>query len=231
MKNMAVKNADEYFSILLIRYMMPDVHFLGMGSRRIAGLTERIHMVLNVRSEVETMIIEMKAEHLKDINKPNEPFEVIGKIIPKYENDDWTFTEILYEEPYLKSYQDEEDEETKYLEYINNTEKVVYLYYQNNECVGQVKLRRNWNKFAYIEDIAVCKDFRGQGIGNAFINKSIEWAKHKNVHGLMLETQDNNLLACKFYHKCGFKIGAVDTMLYANLGNNFEKAVFWYLKF
>jgi|GEM_PF-170639 len=219
------------FPYLLIRYMMPDVHFLGMGSRRIAGLTERIHMVLNVRSQVETMITEMKAEHLKDINKPNEPFEVIGKIIPKYENDDWTFTEILYEEPYLKSYQDEEDEETNYLEYINNTEKVVYLYYHNNECVGQVKLRRNWNKFAYIEDIAVCKDFRGQGIGNALINKSIEWAKHKNVHGLMLETQDNNLLACKFYHKCGFKIGAVDTMLYANLGNNFEKAVFWYLKF
>ena len=26
---------------------------------------------------------------------------------------------------------------------------------------------------------------------------------------------------------CGFKIGSVDTMLYAN----FEKAVFWYLRF
>ena len=47
----------------------------------------------------------------------------------------------------------------------------------------------------------------------------------------MLETQDNNLIACKFYHNCGFKIGAIDTMLYANFGNNFEKAVFWYLRF
>ncbi|EVE04043.1 hypothetical protein T758_02794 [Staphylococcus aureus SJOS6001] len=84
---------------------------------------------------------------------------------------------------------------------------------------------------AYIEDIAVCKDFRGQGIGSALINISIEWAKHKNLHGLMLETQDNNLIACKFYHNCGFKIGSVDTMLYANFENNFEKAVFWYLRF
>ncbi len=83
----------------------------------------------------------------------------------------------------------------------------------------------------YIEDIAVCKDFRGQGIGSALINISIEWAKHKNLHGLMLETQDNNLIACKFYHNCGFKIGSVDTMLYANFENNFEKAVFWYLRF
>ena len=77
----------------------------------------------------------------------------------------------------------------------------------------------------------VCKDFRGQGIGSALINISIEWAKHKNLHGLMLETQDNNLIACKFYHNCGFKIGSVDTMLYANFENNFEKAVFWYLRF
>lgn len=44
-------------------------------------------------------------------------------------------------------------------------------------------------------------------------------------------TQDNNLIACKFYHNCGFKIGSVDTMLYANFENNFEKAVFWYLRF
>ncbi|HHD6460750.1 TPA: GNAT family N-acetyltransferase [Staphylococcus aureus] len=148
------------------------------------------------------MITEMKAGHLKDIDKPSEPFEVIGKIIPRYENENWTFTELLYEAPYLKSYQDD-------------------------KCVGKVKLRKNWNLYAYIEDIAVCKDFRGQGIGSALINISIEWAKHKNLHGLMLETQDNNLIACKFYHNCGFKIGSVDTMLYAN----FEKAVFWYLRF
>ena len=67
------------------------------------------------------MITEMKAGHLKDIDKPSEPFEVIGKIIPRYENENWTFTELLYEAPYLKSYQDEEDEEDEEadcLEYI-----------------------------------------------------------------------------------------------------------------
>ncbi|HGH8476393.1 TPA: streptothricin N-acetyltransferase Sat4 [Streptococcus pyogenes] len=180
------------------------------------------------------MITEMKAGHLKDIDKPSEPFEVIGKIIPRYENENWTFTELLYEAPYLKSYQDEEDEEDEEadcLEYIDNTDKIIYLYYQDDKCVGKVKLRKNWNRYAYIEDNAVCKDFRGQGIGSALINISIEWAKHKNLHGLMLETQDNNLIACKFYHNCGFKIGSVDTMLYANFENNFEKAVFWYLRF
>jgi len=46
----------------------------------------------------------------------------------------------------------------------------------------------------------------------------------------MLETQDNNLIACKFYHNCGFKIGSVDTMLYANFENNFEKSCFLVFK-
>ena len=60
---------------------------------------------------VKLVIDAIKAGHLKDIDKPSEPFEVIGKIIPRYENENWTFTELLYEAPYLKSYQDEEDEE------------------------------------------------------------------------------------------------------------------------
>lgn len=202
----------------------------GSTVRQIAKLAD----MTPYRREAGTVITEMKAGHLKDIDKPSEPFEVIGKIIPRYENENWTFTELLYEAPYLKSYQDEEDEEDEEadcLEYIDNTDKIIYLYYQDDKCVGKVKLRKNWNRYAYIEDIAVCKDFRGQGIGSALINISIEWAKHKNLHGLMLETQDNNLIACKFYHNCGFKIGSVDTMLYANFENNFEKAVFWYLRF
>lgn len=64
---------------------------------------------------------------------PSEPFEVIGKIIPRYENENWTFTELLYEAPYLKSYQDEEDEEDEEadcLEYIDNTDKIIYLLYR-----------------------------------------------------------------------------------------------------
>ena len=75
------------------------------------------------------MITEMKAGHLKDIDKPSEPFEVIGKIIPRYENENWTFTELLYEAPYLKSYQDEEDEEDEEadcLEYIDNSFQLVH---------------------------------------------------------------------------------------------------------
>jgi hypothetical protein len=47
----------------------------------------------------------------------------------------------------------------------------------------------------------------------------------------MLETQDNNLSACLSYLNYGFKIDAVDIMLYENTENAKEKAIFFYLKF
>lgn len=174
------------------------------------------------------MITEISIENIKDINKANEPFLVVGKIIPRFENEVWTYTELLYNDAFLKSYP---DDKTDFENYINNSEKTIYFFYDNDNCVGQIVLRRNWNGYAFIEDIAVKKDFRGNGIGNELIKKSIQWAKQNNLCGLMLETQDNNLLACRFYKKCGFKLGAVDTMLYSNFDNIDERALFWYLKF
>jgi len=49
--------------------------------------------------------------------------------------------------------------------------------------------------------------------------------------GLLAETQDTNLAACRFYHRYGFVLGGADTMLYANCSDSNEKALFWYLRF
>ena len=177
---------------------------------------------------MEIIIIEMTHENIDDINKPNQPFDVIGKIVPVFQNEEWTFSECLFDESYEKSYPNDEED---WHEYIENPEKVIFLYYENNECIGQVRLRKNWNKYAYIEDIAVSKNHRNKGVGHKLIEKAIEWANQKNLFGLMLETQDVNLQACRFYSKIGFQIGAVDTMLYGNFSDTHEKAIFWYMKF
>ena len=51
--------------------------------------------------------------------------------------------------------------------------------------------------------------------------------------GLALETQDNNLQACRFYQRIGFRLGGVNTMLYKNFRKPVrdETALFWYLLF
>jgi len=174
------------------------------------------------------MIEEINHKNISDINKPNQPFDVIGKLIPVFQDGEWSFTECLYKEPYEKCYPADDEQ---YESYIDNPDRTVYFYYDNGECAGQIRIKKYWNKYAYIEDIAVAKNNRGKGIGAQLIKKAVEWARQKNLCGLMLETQDINLAACRFYHKLGFKIGAVDTMLYANFDNCDEKAVFWYMKF
>jgi len=174
------------------------------------------------------MIIELTHQNIKDVNNFSQTFEVIGKIIPTFFDGKWTFTEHLYDKPYEKTYL---DDEINIDEYINNKDKILFFYYDNSECVGQIRLSKIWNNNALIEDFAVAKSHRNKGIGKQLIQKAIEWAKQRNLLGLMLETQDNNLSACRFYDKLSFVIGAVDVMYYANFDTADEKAVFWYMKF
>ena len=174
------------------------------------------------------MIKELTRHNLQDINKPNQPFTIIGKIIPVFSNGAWSYTEHMFETEREKSYPSDEEQ---WEDYIGSPDKAVFLYYNGADCVGQIRLRKNWNKYAFIEDIAVSQSHRKHGIGAQLISKATQWAKEKGLMGLALETQDNNLLASRFYSKQGFQIGAVDTMLYANFDTAGENAVFWYKKF
>lgn len=182
---------------------------------------------LDFMESLNMEIVKINQQNLADINKANQPFEIIGKIKPVFINEIWTYTEEIYEQSNMKAYPNDTED---YATYINNPDKTVFLAYSGDECVGQIVLKRDWNGYAFIEDICVAKSERGQGIGTGLIQKAIKWAENLNLKGLALETQDNNLLACRFYAKCGFVIGAVDTMLYRNF-NNDESAVFWYLLF
>ena len=175
-------------------------------------------------------IVKLSFDTLKDMNKANEAFEIIGKLKPTFVNDEWTYTEEIYDFSYLHSYP---DEDCDYSSYVDNPDKTIFLAYSDKECVGKIVLKKDWNKYAFVEDIYVSRSSRGQGVGTALMQKAIEWTKDKELSGLALETQDNNLLACRFYAKCGFVIGAVNTMLYRNFPKPWSDAaaIFWYLRF
>ncbi|MEF2248094.1 GNAT family N-acetyltransferase [Paenibacillus sp. IITD108] len=136
---------------------------------------------------------------------------------------------------YTKSYSEEqfkEAEDEDYSEYIDNSDQIVYLAWAENQVAGRVVLKRNWNKYALVEDIAVDKNYRGHGIGRKLIEQAKRWAKNGGMPGIMLETQSNNVNACKFYKSCGFVIGGLDHYLYQGIyKNSNEIAIFWYLIF
>lgn len=173
------------------------------------------------------MIEKMTYANLSDYNQANEDYLVWGRIIPKYENEKWTYTEEVLSAPYLKRYENDDVDAS----YIENETKAVFFYYDNQRCIGQIKLLSNWNGYTLIEDIGVSKNARNKGIGTKLLEAAVQWAKQNRHIGLMLETQDVNLAACRFYARNNFVIGGVDTMLYSKFSTAKEKAIFWYYRF
>jgi ribosomal protein S18 acetylase RimI-like enzyme len=173
------------------------------------------------------MIIEVNSKNIMNVNKSNESFNIFGRIIPEYKNNCWNFSEELLDIPYEYKYSDDNED---YSEFINNPNKTIYFYYSENICIGQIIIRKYWNKFTFIQDISVLKNHKHKGIGHLLMDKALDWTKESNLNGMMLETQDVNVAACRFYKKYGFILGGVDTMLYSNFENADQKALFWYYK-
>jgi streptothricin acetyltransferase len=135
---------------------------------------------------------------------------------------------IVPVEPYEKILSvDRED----YSTFIDNSQKVIFFADVDGKPAGQIKLVPWWNKFAYVEELVVDTEFRSKGVGYALMTRAIEWAKAQGFPGLTLETQDNNVPACKFYEKCGFVLTGFDLYVYKNFDNASEIALYWYLIF
>ena len=98
------------------------------------------------------MIIALDTAHIADANRPNEPFQIIGRLIPTYTHGGWQAEEELLPEPHMKTY---EEEEIDWAQYINQPDKHVFLAYEEKQFAGRIVLRRDWNRYAFIEDIAV----------------------------------------------------------------------------
>ncbi|MFB5762428.1 GNAT family N-acetyltransferase [Paenibacillus medicaginis] len=160
----------------------------------------------------EIEIVEMTLDNNEDYERKEYPFTVMGRLVPKLENGTWSFQEELYEQPYESKYPEHEDLD----EYMNSDDSIAFLYYSQGKCLGHIRLSTSDEiKFASIDRLIVLESSRGKGIGTALLNKAKEWALQKGMKGFTLETQDVNLLACRFYLKNGLEIGAVDTMLYS----------------
>jgi streptothricin acetyltransferase len=138
-----------------------------------------------------------------------------------------TYT-VIAVSPYEKQYPHEVGE---YGSYINQPDSAIFLAYVDEQIAGRVVLRKYWNGYGYVEDIAVNPPYRKQGVGQRLLQQAVAWVKEKGLPGLMLETQNNNVPACRFYERFGFKLGGLDTELYKGLmPETDEVAMYWYLR-
>jgi streptothricin acetyltransferase len=110
--------------------------------------------------------------------------------------------------------------------------KSVILADLDGSVAGRIVLSVGWNRYAWIEHIAVDAQRRRCGVGRALIDRAVTWAAEKGLPGIRAETQGNNVPACKLYEACGFRLGGFDRDLYRGLPDGAtEVALFWYLHF
>ncbi|MEW6400511.1 MAG: GNAT family N-acetyltransferase [Chloroflexota bacterium] len=177
---------------------------------------------------MEITLREIDSQTVHCVNQCDATFTIRSKLILHAENGIIRYTAVDVE-PYQKKYP---IEEVDYSTYIGNPDKTIFFAYIDDHLAGQVRVLKWWNAYAYIDDIAVDVEFRRHGVGRALIERVIEWAKERKFPGIMLETQNNNVAACRLYESCGFTLGGFDRYLYKALDPKTDEiALFWYMSF
>ncbi len=173
-------------------------------------------------------VCELSEQNLRDVNRCDNLFTGDSKLVLWLENGSIRHAEVGAP-PFQKRYPCDEIDASAYLADPN---RMIFFAYLGGELAGQVILRTNWNRFAYVEDIAVDVHRRRRGVGRVLMDQAVGWAKARNLPGIMLETQNNNVAACRFYQQYGFTLGGFDACLYQGIAKDTEEiALFWYLLF
>lgn len=165
-------------------------------------------------------------EHKQDINIFNEPFLLWGRMIPSYTDEKWSYTTRYFDQQDV-SETCFPDENYDYEEMCQNA--IFIGAYDGDTCIGLAIMKDGFLKYMYLYDLKVNKAYRKQGIASALIDKAKEIAAAKGYLGIYTQGQDNNLSACLFYIKSGFRIGGLDTDVYKGTKQEGKADILFYL--
>ncbi|NDJ86780.1 MAG: GNAT family N-acetyltransferase [Chloroflexi bacterium] len=133
----------------------------------------------------------------------------------------WRLVEVPLETPYDKGEgYDFDDEERRLvmqrLARADSLEEVV-IEQATDRLVGMLDVtEESWNEVAWVWNIMMDVSVRQQGLGRELTQRTIAWARQRNLRAVMLETQSNNVPACKFYVRMGFQLVGINEALYTN---------------
>jgi len=177
---------------------------------------------------MEIRIRKIDSQSIHEVDQFDHKFTVNSKLVLSMDNG-----KLIYSISSVPPYEKEMLlEAADYTTFFENPERVIFFADVQGKLAGQIKVISWWNKFAYIENLIVNPENRGQGVGRALLANAIDWAKSNNFPGIMLEAQDDNVPACRLYESCGFELAGFDRYLYKGLSPSTDQiALYWYLVF
>ena len=95
-------------------------------------------------------------------------------------------------------------EDTQWLaDAVNNSVTAVAAFDESNRLIGFARALGDQVSDCYIQDVAVSKEFRGNGIGKALVKHILQSLKEKNIDWIGLIATPGK---AEFYRKLGFEI-------------------------
>ena len=129
-------------------------------------------------------------------------------------------------QPFTRRYSQSLDDLTRF---VGRPHRAGFVARSGDRIVGCLLLSKHWNRYAWIDDLVIDAGTRRLGAGRMLIDRAEVWARSRGLPGIMLETQNVNVAACRFYAGCGFELGGVDQRLYRGFDpDTIEAALFWY---
>ena len=172
-------------------------------------------------------IKEITAANQDALRLPNEPFLNEGKVIPIYDGENWSYriNEFAPEEVTEQCFPNEDYEFEKMGEDFRGLAA-----YADGKCVGYALLYEQWNRYLYLDNLLVLKDYRRYGVGSILLKRAMELAEKMDKIGVWLICQDNNLGACQFYFKNGYTLGGMNLPVYDGTKQEGKADLYFYKK-
>ena len=149
----------------------------------------------------------------------------------------WTLTEERVEPPYIKDYDESEDDRpARWLERWDTANWRVFSAYDGDRRVGGavvatrtpgVHMLEGRDDLAVLWDIRVHPEYRRRGIGSELLSAASAWARDNGCKRLKIETQNINVSACRFYARFGCELRAIHRAAYTDTPR--EVQLLWYL--
>lgn len=162
-------------------------------------------------------------KHKQDINIPNEPFCLFGRMLPTYADGQWSYSVEMSDKEEQMCFPDEN------YSYEDMAADCMFIgAYDGERCIGLAIMREGFLKYMYLYDLKVNSAYRRRGAAKALIRKAKEIAAEKGYIGIYTQGQDNNLDACLFYIDNGFYIGGFDSNVYKGTKQEGKSDIIFY---
>lgn len=170
------------------------------------------------------------------------PMSVLVKTVYKIEKNDNGLGGIRFIESRVDEYINHIGIHCKFIELekeFDLSNWAFFIAFAGDKPVGAASVASKCNNVSMLDrrddlavlwDIRVDEAFKKSGIGSHLFKMISHWASHQGLKQLKIECQNNNVPACKFYHKMGAVLSAMNEYAYYHDKlTRHEVQLIWYL--